>query len=74
MFLCLHINILQSKVTLLEALSASGLRSMRYAKEIEGIDTIIANDISAKAVESIEANIELNNVGHIVKSSHNDAT
>ncbi|XP_077284881.1 tRNA methyltransferase 1 isoform X2 [Arctopsyche grandis] len=63
-----------SKVTLLEALSASGLRSMRYAKEIEGIDTIIANDISAKAVESIEANIELNKVGHIVKSSHDDAT
>lgn len=61
-------------ITILEALSATGLRSIRYAKEVQGIKQIVANDISAKAVESIKRNIEHNGVQHIVKSSHEDAT
>jgi tRNA G26 N,N-dimethylase Trm1 len=47
---------------ILEAFSASGLRSIRYAKEIVSIDAkserlideIIANDISKRAVERIQ--------------------
>lgn len=35
-------------VRILEALAASGLRSIRYAKEIRGIKEIIANDLSAE--------------------------
>ncbi|CAF4192670.1 unnamed protein product [Rotaria socialis] len=56
-----------------EALSATGLRSIRYAREIPGIDTIYANDIDAGAVESIKQNIELNDVKHLVQASHDDA-
>ncbi len=42
---------------ILEALSASGLRSIRYAKEMgEIIDFIVANDLSPAAVESISRN------------------
>ena len=37
-------------VRVLEALSATGLRSLRYAKEVAGIDSIIANDRDAAAV------------------------
>lgn len=69
-----YLLIIKDKVTILEALAASGLRSIRYAKEIEGVDEIIANDISAKAVESMEANIKLNEVSDIVKCNHDDAT
>lgn len=64
----------QDGITILEALSATGLRSIRYAKEIPGIKHIIANDISAKAVESIKSNIQHNGVENLVKPSHEDAT
>eukprot|EP00039_Didymoeca_costata_P011498 m.161902 g.161902 ORF g.161902 m.161902 type:complete len:425 (+) comp15193_c0_seq4:27-1301(+) len=47
---------------ILEALSASGLRSVRYWKEVEGIDQILANDFSAAAVENIKRNLEYNGI------------
>ena len=62
------------KITVLEALSASGLRSIRYAKEIPGLAGIVANDFSKKAVESIERNVSVNDVSDIVRASHADAS
>lgn len=61
-------------ITVLEALSATGLRSIRYAKEIEGIKEIVANDISAEAVKAIKLNIQHNGVENLVRPSHEDAT
>lgn len=58
---------------ILEALSATGLRSIRYAKEIPGVKEIVANDLSAKAVEDIVNNIKCNNVEQLVTPSHSDA-
>lgn len=58
---------------ILEALSASGLRSVRYAKEIPGVKEIIANDLSKQAVESIRLNAKHNNVESLVTPSHSDA-
>lgn len=63
----------ESVFTVLEALSASGLRSIRYAKEIPGIKKVIANDISESAVKSIKNNVLLNNVESVVNASHSDA-
>lgn len=60
-------------IRLLEALAASGLRSIRFAKEISGISEIICNDFSEEAVECIKKNIELNGVGSIVKPNCEDA-
>ncbi|XP_050311091.1 probable tRNA (guanine(26)-N(2))-dimethyltransferase isoform X2 [Anthonomus grandis grandis] len=60
-------------ITILEALSATGLRSIRYAKEIPGVKHIVANDISAKAVEDIRNNIALNNVQNVVRANLGDA-
>ena len=59
---------------ILEALSATGLRAIRYAKEIDvpGLD-IIANDLSEKAVASINRNIDANDVRGKVTASHSDA-
>lgn len=59
---------------ILEALAASGLRSIRYAKEVGGIREIIANDLSKKAVECMERNIKYNNVGHLIKATEGDAS
>eukprot|EP01125_Pyxidicula_operculata_P003019 TRINITY_DN1311_c0_g1_i1.p1 TRINITY_DN1311_c0_g1~~TRINITY_DN1311_c0_g1_i1.p1 ORF type:complete len:527 (-),score=126.94 TRINITY_DN1311_c0_g1_i1:1305-2885(-) len=49
-------------INILEALSATGLRSIRYFKEIEGINTILVNDIEPAAVETIRKNIEFNKI------------
>ncbi|XP_067208968.1 tRNA (guanine(26)-N(2))-dimethyltransferase [Linepithema humile] len=61
-------------ITILEALSATGLRSIRYAKEVEGVRQIVANDISAQAVESIRRNVVHNKVENLVTPYHEDAT
>ncbi|KAI8902645.1 N2,N2-dimethylguanosine tRNA methyltransferase-domain-containing protein [Globomyces pollinis-pini] len=63
----------QYKFTVLEALSASGLRSIRYAKEIPGIKSIISNDLLASAVDSIQKNAVHNNVADIVQPNQGDA-
>merc|ERR1719505_304966 len=59
---------------ILEALSATGLRAVRYSKEISDLETIVANDLSQNAVKMIEQNIKHNNVEHNVVSSHADAS
>lgn len=61
-------------MVVLEALAATGLRSIRYAKEVPGIKRIIANDLSPSAVESLKANIAFNKVEHLVSPSHCDAS
>ncbi|XP_067006234.1 tRNA (guanine(26)-N(2))-dimethyltransferase isoform X2 [Anabrus simplex] len=60
-------------LVILEALSATGLRSIRYAKEIPGIKQVVANDISQTAVNSIQENIVHNGVQDLVTTSHDDA-
>lgn len=56
-----------------EALSASGLRSIRYWKEIPDLKQIIVNDLSADAVETIKKNIAHNECPAQVVPSHGDA-
>lgn len=54
-------------------MSATGLRAIRYAKEIDGIGTIVANDLDNAAVESIQRNVEFNEVQSIVQPHRDDA-
>lgn len=63
----------ENKIRILEALSATGLRSIRYAKEVQGIDEIVANDFSSEAVKMIKRNSALNDVENIVKPNQADA-
>ncbi|KAJ3442390.1 tRNA (guanine(26)-n(2))-dimethyltransferase [Anaeramoeba flamelloides] len=60
---------------ILEALSATGLRSIRYFKEIDGIANILANDLSETAFNSIHKNVKMNklNPESEVIPSHGDA-
>ncbi|KAI8391213.1 N2,N2-dimethylguanosine tRNA methyltransferase [Radiomyces spectabilis] len=55
-----HIN--AKNFTILEALAASGLRSVRYAKEIPNLRQVVTNDIEAEAVESIKRNAKYNGI------------
>ncbi|ORY32579.1 N2,N2-dimethylguanosine tRNA methyltransferase-domain-containing protein [Naematelia encephala] len=56
-------RITYQKITILEALSATGLRSIRYAKEIPDVRHVLANDISPSACEAMRQNVALNGVG-----------
>lgn len=49
-------------ITIVEALSASGLRSIRYWKEITGLKYIIANDLDPDAVECMKRNLQFNQI------------
>ena len=66
------INSNKSTPRVLEALAATGLRSIRYAKEIKNI-LILSNDIDPKAVDIIKLNISENGVEKIVETSCSDA-
>jgi len=61
---------------ILEALSASGLRSCRYAAELQPgrVGLIVANDIEPAACQAIQRNIELNGLtGRGVVANAGDA-
>ena len=46
-----------SYMRILEALSATGLRAIRYAHEIPHVKEIVANDLLPEAIESIKRNV-----------------
>lgn len=50
------------RFTILDALSATGLRALRYAKEIPFVSSITANDLLAKATRQITINAKHNAV------------
>ncbi|KAM8880172.1 tRNA (guanine(26)-N(2))-dimethyltransferase isoform 1-T1 [Spinachia spinachia] len=58
----------------LEGLSASGLRSVRFALEVPGLRSVTANDFSTKAAALIARNAEYNGVGHLLHASCRDAS
>ncbi|PHH82485.1 hypothetical protein CDD82_5821 [Ophiocordyceps australis] len=58
---------------ILDALSASGLRAMRYAHELSFVTSVVANDLSPSASESIKLNVEYNGLQDVVSVSNDDA-
>ncbi|KAK2810471.1 hypothetical protein FQN50_002960 [Emmonsiellopsis sp. PD_5] len=59
--------------SILDALSATGLRALRYAKEIPSTTRVVANDLSADAIASMHLNISHNGVADIVHPNKGDA-
>jgi len=43
-------------ITILEGMAATGLRSLRYAQELDDVGCVVANDLDPKAAEAIERN------------------
>ncbi|XP_022620156.1 tRNA (guanine(26)-N(2))-dimethyltransferase isoform X1 [Seriola dumerili] len=58
----------------LEGLAASGLRSVRFALEVPGLQSVTANDFSTKAAALIARNAQYNGVGHLLQASCRDAS
>jgi tRNA (guanine26-N2/guanine27-N2)-dimethyltransferase len=55
-------------------LLVSGLRAVRYAKELRGVRSIVANDFDPAAVTAIARNVAFNDVDPaLVRANHADA-
>lgn len=49
-------------VNIVDALSASGLRTIRFSKELVGVKKVFANDISEASHKLMQDNFDLNNL------------
>ena len=59
-------------LTILDALAASGLRSIRYWKEIPGVHHVTINDLDPAAVERAHNNVQENQLGNVLLESNHD--
>lgn len=57
----------------LDALSATGLRALRYASELPVVTKVVANDLSASAIESMKTNIGYNKLEGRIQPNLGDA-
>ncbi|XP_054897564.1 tRNA (guanine(26)-N(2))-dimethyltransferase isoform X2 [Poeciliopsis prolifica] len=64
----------ENGLRVLEGLAASGLRSVRFALEVPGLQSITANDFSNKAAALIARNAQYNRVNHLLQPSCRDAS
>ena len=58
---------------ILEALSASGLRALRYGHELPFVTSITANDLSPSAAASIRDHVAYNDLDSKIQVTQNDA-
>lgn len=61
------------RFTILDALSASGLRALRYAHELPFVTKVTANDLDPAAVKAIERNARHNSLEHAIEATQGDA-
>ncbi|KAL5622025.1 hypothetical protein BROUX41_005970 [Berkeleyomyces rouxiae] len=61
------------KFTILDALSATGLRALRYSHELPFVTSVTANDLSASAIDYIQLNAEHNKLSGKIQVSRDDA-
>lgn len=61
------------KITVCDALAATGVRGLRYAKEVKGIKKVVLNDKNPLAVKLIKRNMTLNKLQKKCIASKEDA-
>lgn len=49
-------------IRILDALAATALRSIRYAKEIPGVKEVVVNDLDGAAIQAARRNIDFNQI------------
>ncbi|PYH78692.1 N2,N2-dimethylguanosine tRNA methyltransferase [Aspergillus uvarum CBS 121591] len=66
-------EIMAPSFTILDALSATGLRALRYALEIPFASYVVANDLSESAIRSMKTNVEYNKLEKRIRPNLGDA-
>ncbi|KAJ5594569.1 tRNA (guanine(26)-N(2))-dimethyltransferase [Penicillium hispanicum] len=62
-----------SSFTILDALSATGLRALRYAAELPLVSKVVANDLSTSAIQSMQTNVDYNELQGRIQPNLGDA-
>ncbi len=57
-----------------EPLSGTGIRGIRYAREVSGVRKVVLNDIDERAYVLIKHNIHANNLSDVVEVYNDDAS
>lgn len=63
----------RSQLSIAEPLAASGVRGIRYAKEVEGVREVVLGDVNPLAVKLATMNVELNGLSDVVTVRHEEA-
>ncbi|MDR1993211.1 MAG: tRNA (guanine(10)-N(2))-dimethyltransferase [Nitrososphaerota archaeon] len=66
-------NMMGHEVRICEPLTSQGIRGIRYAAEIDNVSQVLLSDISTKACELAQHNIELNHLETKIVLKHSDA-
>jgi tRNA (guanine26-N2/guanine27-N2)-dimethyltransferase len=61
------------KVAVCEPLTGCGVRGIRFAKEVEGLEKVVINDISPEAAQLAQYNVQKNRASSKVKVFNQDA-
>ncbi|UCC32938.1 MAG: tRNA (guanine(10)-N(2))-dimethyltransferase [Candidatus Bathyarchaeota archaeon] len=61
------------KIVACEPLSGCGVRGVRFAVEVEGVNRIVLNDVNEEAVRLAEFNVQRNNLDDRISVAHKDA-
>jgi len=64
----------KNKITVCDALAATGIRGLRYAKEVSGVKKVVLNDKNPKAVNLIKKNIKENKLSKKCIAINDDAS
>ncbi len=56
------------RFSMLDPLAATGVRGIRVAKEVRGLERVVFNDLNPKAVKLIRKNLEANGIGKGVET------
>jgi len=63
----------KKNITIMEPLSATGVRGLRYAKEVKCVSKVYLNDLNRYAFKLIESNIRINDLTERVECFNDDA-
>jgi tRNA (guanine26-N2/guanine27-N2)-dimethyltransferase len=66
-------RIVDREITACEPLAGSGVRGIRFAKEVKGLEKVMINDINPEAAKLAQYNIEENRTSRRVKIFNEDA-
>jgi tRNA (guanine26-N2/guanine27-N2)-dimethyltransferase len=66
-------HMVEHEISICEPLTSQGIRGIRYAAEIDGVSRVLLSDISTKACQLAQHNIELNHLENKITLKHSDA-
>jgi len=66
-------RLVERPIRICDPLAATGIRGLRYASEVDGVEYVLLNDVNPKAAELAIENVKLNNLESLVDITCSDA-